>query len=61
MSHFFLECLTPPCIQASLDLVVSRGDWLGSAANIRVEKNGFVGYVRSSLTVHNPLLSVHKL
>ena len=61
MSHFFLECLTPPCIQASLDIVVSRGDWLGSAANIRVEKNGVVGYVRSSLTVHNPLLSVHKL
>ena len=60
-SHFFLECLTPPCIQASLDIVVSRGDWLGSAANIRGEKNGVVGCVRSPLTVHNPLLSVHKL
>ena len=61
MSHFFLECLTPPCIQASLDIVVSRGDWLGNPANIKVENNGAVGYVGSSLTVHNPLFSVHKL
>ena len=60
-SHFFLECLTPPLIQASLVTVVSRGDWLGSAANIKVENNGVVGYVRSFLTVHNPLHSVHKL
>ena len=41
--------------------VVSRGDWLGNPANIKVENNGAVGYVGSSLTVHNPLFSVHKL
>ena len=34
--------------------IVSRGDWLGTPANIKV-------YVGSSLTVHNPLLFVHKL
>ena len=39
----------------------SRGDWLGNPANIKVENNGAVGYVGSSLTVHNPLFSVHKL
>jgi len=41
--------------------IVSRGDWLGKAVNIKVENNGAVGYVGSSLTVHNPLFSVHKL
>ena len=41
--------------------IVSRGDWLGNPANIKVENNGAVGYVGSSLTVHNPLFSVHKL
>ena len=40
---------------------VSRGDWLGKPANIKVENNGAVVYVGSSLTVHNPLFSVHKL
>ena len=35
--------------------IVSRGDWLGNAANIRVENNGAVGYVGSFLTVHSPL------
>ena len=39
----------------------SRGDWLGNPANIKVENNGAVVYVGSSLTVHNPLFSVHKL
>ena len=34
--------------------IVSRGDWLGKPANIKVENNGVVGYVGSSLTVHNP-------
>ena len=38
----------------------SRGDWLGKPANIKVENNGAVGYVRSSLTVHNPSVCVHK-
>ena len=36
----------------------SRGDWLGKPANIKVESNGAVVYVGSSLTVHNPF--VHK-
>ena len=41
--------------------IVSRGDWLGKPANIKVENNGAEGYVGSSLTVHNPLFSVYKL
>ena len=41
--------------------IVSRGDWLGKPANIKVENNGAVGYVGSSLIVHNPLFFVHKL
>ena len=40
---------------------VSRGDWLGKPANIKIENNGAVVYVGSSLTVHNPLLFVYKL
>ena len=35
--------------------IVCRGDWLGKPANIKVENNGDVVYVGSSLTVHNPL------
>ena len=42
-------------------VIVSRGDWLGNPENINVENNGAVVYVGSSLTVHNPLFSVHKL
>ena len=34
---------------------VSRGDWLWNTANNKVENNGAVSYVESSLTVHNPL------
>ena len=41
--------------------LVSGGDWLGKPANIKVENNGAVGYVGSSLTKHNPLFSVNKL
>ena len=41
--------------------IVSRGDWLGNPANIKVENNSAVGYVESSLTVHNPLVFVHRL
>ena len=41
--------------------IVSRGNWLGKPANIKVENNGAIVYVGSSLTVHNPLLFVHKL
>ena len=41
--------------------IVSRGDWLGNPGNIKVENNGAVGYIGSSLTEHNPLFSVHKL
>ena len=44
-----------------LENIVSRGAWLGNPANITVENNGAVDYVGSSLTVHNPLFSVHKL
>ena len=42
-------------------LRVSRGDWLRKLANIKVENNGAVGYVGSSLTVLNPLFFVQKL
>ena len=41
--------------------IVSRGDWLGKPANIKVESNSAAVYVGSSLTVHNPLYFVHKL
>ena len=41
--------------------IVNRGDWLRKPANIKVENNGAVVYVESSLTVHNPLFLVHKL
>ena len=38
--------------------IVNRGDWLGNPAKIKVENNGAVGYVGSSLTVHNPLFTL---
>ena len=41
--------------------IVSRGDWLGKPANIKVENNGAEVYVGSLLTVHNPLFFVYKL
>ena len=41
--------------------IVSRGDWLGKPTNIKVENNGAVVYVGSSLTVHNPLFFILKL
>ena len=41
--------------------IISEGDWLGNPANTKDENNGAVVYVGSSLTVHNPLFSVHKL
>ena len=41
--------------------IVSRGHWLGNPANTKVENNGTLGYVGSSLTVDSPLFSVHKL
>ena len=40
--------------------IASRGDWLKNPSNNKVENNGAVVYVGSSLTVHNPLFSVHK-
>ena len=40
-------------------IIVCKGDWLGNPAKIEDEKNDAVGYVGSSLTVHNPLFSVH--
>ena len=42
-------------------MIVSRRDWLGKPANIKVESNDAVVYVGSSLVVHNPLFFVHKL
>ena len=39
----------------------STGGWLGKPANLKVENNGAVVYVGSSLTVHNALFFVHKL
>ena len=42
-------------------IIVSTGDWLGKPANIKVENNGDVIYVGSSLTVHNTLFFVHEL
>ena len=39
----------------------STGGWLGNPANAKVENNGAVVYVESSLTVHNALFFVHKL
>ena len=36
--------------------MVSKGDWLWKPANIKVENNGSLVYVRSSLNVHNPFL-----
>ena len=35
--------------------IVCRGDWLGKPANIKVENNGDVVYVGSSLATHNSL------
>ena len=52
-------CLT--AAEITNQTIVSRGDWLGNPANIKVENNGAVDYVGGSLTVHNPLFSVHKL
>ena len=37
--------------------MVCGGDWFGKPANIKVENNCAVGYVGSSLTVHNPFFS----
>ena len=34
--------------------IVSKGDWLWKLENIKVEYNGAVVYLESSLTVHNP-------
>ena len=44
-----------------VEFIVSRGDWLGKPANMKVENNGAVVYVGSFLTVHNPLFFVHNL
>ena len=52
-------CLT--VAEITNQTIVSRGDWLGNPANIKVENNGAVDSVGGSLTVHNPLFSVHKL
>ena len=35
--------------------IVSKGDWLGNPANIKVENNGALGYVGAPVTVLNPL------
>ena len=38
-----------------VEVIVSRGDWLGKPAYMKVENNGAVVYVGSSLTMHSPL------
>ena len=48
-------------LSLTFETIVSSGDRLRNPANITVENNGAVDYVGSSLTVHNPLFSVHKL
>ena len=48
-------------MKAINNIIVSRGDWFGNPANIKVENIGAIGCGGSSLTVHNPLFSVHKL
>ena len=48
-------------IELGIRTMIVAGDWLGKATNIKIETNGAVGYVGSSLTVHNPLFFVHKL
>ena len=53
----FLVLRNIACISVTAG-IVSRGDWLGNPANIKVENNGAVGYVGSSLTLHNPLFSL---
>ncbi|CAH3153085.1 unnamed protein product, partial [Porites evermanni] len=53
--------LTPQYSDGQWGNCVSRVDWLGRPANIKVENNGAVVYVGSSLTVHNPLFFVHNL
>ena len=40
--------------------MIIRGDWLWKPTNIKVENNGAVIYVGSSLTVHNPCFFVLK-
>ena len=44
-----------------VEFIVKREDWLGKPANMKVEKNGAVVYVGSSLTVHNSFVFVHNL
>ena len=62
MTPFSLIKNKRPCRVFILFLNIgSRGDQLGKPANIKVENNSAVGYVGSSLTVHNPLFFVHKL
>ena len=54
------EIATGICLFVS-HTIVSRGDWLGNPANMKVENKDAVSYVGSSLTVDHPLFSVHKL
>ena len=42
-------------------MIVSRRDWLGKPAIIKVENNGAIVYVGSSIIEHNPLFFVRKL
>ena len=48
-------------VQFMVEFIVIRGDLLGKPANRKVENNGAVVFVGSSLTVHNPLVFVHSL
>ena len=52
----------PLRVRINVFWTVSRGvAWLWKPANMKVENNGAVVYVGSSLTVQNPLFLVHKL
>ena len=42
-------------IYSRVTLFFALGDWLWKPANNKVENNGAVGYVGSSLTVYNSL------
>lgn len=51
-------CKLSVIIQPYLEEETGHG---GKAANIKSKNNGAAVYVGSSLTVHNPLFTVHKL
>ena len=59
--RFRFKCVKCETFESPDKIIVSTGDWLGKPANIKVENNGDIVYVGSSLTVHNTLFFVHEL